>query len=241
MLDSIAMQFAAQQKGPEPTEVIIFEGPEGTLAMAEAAPVEAPQESVRAERTEPAEAAGHGGEALETVLVPYLVGPYDTFARICLQHRMSAQELMQVNALSRPHARPGSTVLVWGQRTQREQQAELRRGIIAQFRRRCRCTTGEARYYLEENAYELEAALRQHAAEVAWESQLPLPASPELRRIVVPSGAVRSAAASDAARKMADGDGQEARAEAWRGKAAAPKQQPTWGRAFTRCVQACMQ
>lgn len=118
---------------------------------------------------ETASAVGDGGEALETVLVPILVGPFDTFASICMREHMAADELMRVNGLSRRHVRPGTTVLVWGRRSKGQQQAEMQRQLVAQFRRLTRSSAGEARYYLEENSYDMAAALGQRREDLAWE------------------------------------------------------------------------
>jgi len=118
---------------------------------------------------EAASAVGDGGEALETVLVPILVGPFDSFASICMREHMDPLELMRVNGLAARHVRPGTTVLVWGQRSKGQQQAEMQRQLVAQFRRLTRTSAGEARYYLEESSYDMTLALAHRRDDLEWE------------------------------------------------------------------------
>jgi len=190
MLDAISAQFAPQPEAP----VIIFEGPEGTLHVATQPPVLPLEKEAKHQPTPPkqsspriafggeratanavecSEETGDGGDALETVLVPYLVDHGDKFEAICMRHQMSAQELMRINGLSRRSVRPGQTVLVWGQRSRGQQQEELRRSLVAEFRRVSKCSFGEARYYLEENSFDMATALAQRKNDLDWEKDAP--------------------------------------------------------------------
>jgi len=143
--------------GPEP--VIVFEDPSGTMSVASVAcggeePAATPPsphclESVQAA---PAAAAADGDDEEEAneerrgwFLVPYLVGPHDSFnavstqldsqrsdgslsrphrapLQVCMRHRMAPEELSRVNSLRHRSLRPGSTVLVWAERSETEVQ-----------------------------------------------------------------------------------------------------------------------
>jgi len=138
----------------EPAEAegcVVFEDPSGTLTFAKESAGVQPQDG------QPAGRVGDGGTDAATVLVPYLVGPFDTWSAICMRHQMTSEELMRVNGLRRGHARPGSTVLVWAERSAGAVQEEVHRALLMAFRRRCKCTPGEARYYLETNDYEVRS------------------------------------------------------------------------------------
>uniref|UniRef100_A0A7S0LC59 Uncharacterized protein n=1 Tax=Coccolithus braarudii TaxID=221442 RepID=A0A7S0LC59_9EUKA len=209
MLDSIAEKLQAQreQERAPKGDVVIFEGPEGELTMARfenhaevemlareceeeeaaASTGSAPPAGLASAESSSGEAneaavAGDGGDAMETVLVPYLVGPFDSFASICMREQMVAEELMRVNGLAIRHVRPGTTVLVWGLRSKGQQQVELNRQLVAQFRRLTKTSAGEARYYLEENGYQIEAALTQRRDDLAWETE---PSTPEALRLAL--------------------------------------------------------
>jgi hypothetical protein len=159
-------------------DVIVFEDPSGTMCVAQqdgagepqvapaarslglvdpaaSVPDETPTAHPQEEpaEAEPSPAIGDGGADESSVLVPYLVGPFDTFSAICMRYHMVPEELQRVNGLRRRHARPGSTVLVWAQRSAGAVQEEMQRTLLLAFKRRCKVTLGEARYYLETSAY----------------------------------------------------------------------------------------
>lgn len=160
---------------PAESDVVVFEDPSGTMCVAQqhgsgeapAAPAarslgltagaaSLPGETPAVDEPAAADsspAIGDGGADETSVLVPYLVGPFDTFSAICMRYKMEPEELQRVNGLRRRYARPGSTVLVWAERSAGTVQEEMQRTLILAFRRRCKCSVGEARYYLETSAY----------------------------------------------------------------------------------------
>ena len=94
--------------------------------------------------------AHQGGGDGQTVAVPYVVGSHDTFASICLKHRMSSEELLRLNGLRHRRARVGDVLLVWSERSDIEQNEDLQRQQLRQFRRLTGSSAAEALYYMEE-------------------------------------------------------------------------------------------
>ena len=165
--------------GPEP--VIVFEDPSGTMSVASVAcggeePAATPPSPhcLEGVQAAPAAAAADGDDEEEAneerrgwFLVPYLVGPHDSFnavstqldsqrsdgslsrphrapLQVCMRHRMAPEELSRVNSLRHRSLRPGSTVLVWAERSETEVRARActthGRGTPARLgtmRRRC--------------------------------------------------------------------------------------------------------
>jgi len=166
----------------EASDVVVFQDPSGTMcvaqqpqlktedlastpasglkllrpAMTTSVPINCKQDEAPADPSE--QAGGEGGLHGSSVLVPYLVGPYDTFSAICMRHQMESEELQRLNGLKRRCVRPGSTLLVWAQRAAGEVREEMQRTQMLAFQRHCKCTAGEARYYLESNDYKVSAS-----------------------------------------------------------------------------------
>jgi len=180
----------------DPQPVVIFEQPGGALHVGEqqqvaiekpslsvnlAAPEVPPPPSV-AEGTgdagPPAEDpplssdGAVGGTGVKTVTVPYVVGMHDTFAAICMRHQMTEDEMMRLNSLRRRHVRSGDIVLVYAERSDEESRDELQRQLVRQFRRECRCTAGEALYYLEGTGYDMDAAMQGRRCDIEWEREV---------------------------------------------------------------------
>lgn len=180
---SLEIHVADSEAGVKTPLVIV--GPEGVMHMAESE-LDHPRDVTPCEET-PASRAGElsttpsvavatvDGAAKgsvppeELMLVPYLVGPQDTFSAICLRHSMQPHDLMHANGLQRAHASPGSTLLVWSMSSRGAQQEDTRQRLGRQFRRKNHCTASEALYYLEENDYDVAAAQQQRDADLAWE------------------------------------------------------------------------
>mmetsp|Transcript_22508 Transcript_22508/g.66297 ORF Transcript_22508/g.66297 Transcript_22508/m.66297 type:complete len:332 (-) Transcript_22508:414-1409(-) len=190
--------------GPEP--VIVFEDPSGTMSVASVAcggeePAATPPsphclESVQAA---PAAAAADGDDEEEAneerrgwFLVPYLVGPHDSFNAVCMRHRMAPEELSRVNSLRHRSLRPGSTVLVWAERSETEVREAERATTLLCFRRQHSCSVGEARYYLELHEYDVERAIQQRRDDLDWEERrgreadVDAPLSPATEQLSVP-------------------------------------------------------
>ena len=52
-----------------------------------------------------------------------------------------------------------------------EAREDVRRALVAQFRRRCQCSTGETLYYLTGAEYEIDAAIKTRQADLRWEQE----------------------------------------------------------------------
>ena len=112
-----------------------------------------------------------GGDDAQSRLVPYVVGFHDTWNGLCMRHNMTGAELQRVKGLRRRTVKPGDVVLVWGERSDDEAREDVRRALVAQFRRRCQCSTGEALYYLTGAEYEIDAAIKTRQADLRWEQE----------------------------------------------------------------------
>ena len=137
------------------TDILPSELPvEGKAEVAMPAPPpemgEDPAAEARPESSAPSNA--NGGDGDRTVTVPFVVSMFDTFASICLKHRMSADELMRLNGLRHRRARVGDVLLVWAERSDAEQSEHWQRRLLRQFRRQTGCPAGEALYYMEQCA-----------------------------------------------------------------------------------------
>ena len=191
LLDSVC------QPATQPMESLIIEGPNGTIQVAEVSlsPVtrrenaatqqpaviavipdegeaspRSQAETTQMETTDESAAAA-GGSALRTVPVPYVVGPHDTWASICVRHRMTNEELLQLNGLRNRRARVGDVILVWAERSDEQQSEDWKRQLVRQFRRRTGCSNQEALYYLEQHDYVIGDAIRTRVHDNRWEAE----------------------------------------------------------------------
>ena len=198
MLDSFAASAPCQII--ESTTNMIIEGPDGvSLSYAEVLPdppamIDIPIPQVGSEtasdaaaqpadgandqlpqptRDAPVEESAHavGGGDTRTVAVPYVVCPHETFSSICLKHRMTSEELRQLNGLARPRARVGDVLLVWVERSDQDTNEDFHRMLVRQFRRRTGCSAAEALYYLEGHDFHLGDAIRERAHDCAFERE----------------------------------------------------------------------
>ena len=122
-------------------------------------------------RAEDESAAAVGGSGLRTVPVPYVVGPHDTWQSICLRHRMTSAELLELNGLRNRRARVGDVLMVWAERSDEQQNEDWKRQLVRQFRRLTGCAHSEALYYLEQHDYRIGDALRERTHDHAWERE----------------------------------------------------------------------
>jgi len=160
----------------------VIEGPNGEICFAaeiivtqpEPAPVQevATQPPEQGPREPPVESStAAGGSGTRTVAVPYFVSAHDTFSSICLKHRMTADEVLRLNGLSHRRARVGDVLLVWGERSDNQENEDWHRSMVRQFRRRSGCSAGEALYYLEQHEYRIGDALRERDHDAQWQSE----------------------------------------------------------------------
>jgi len=130
---------------------------------------EDPAAEARPESSAPSNA--NGGDGDRTVTVPFVVSMFDTFASICLKHRMSADELMRLNGLRHRRARVGDVLLVWAERSDAEQSEHWQRRLLRQFRRQTGCPAGEALYYMEQHEYRIGDAIRERLQDLRFEHE----------------------------------------------------------------------
>ena len=133
--------------------------------------VDARPEDEAAAPTPSSGAAQLGGEDMQTVAVPYIVSATDTFATVCMRHRMTASEVLQLNGLRYRRCRPGDVLMVWGERSEAQRTEEVHRQLVRQFQQLTGASMGEATFYLEQHAYVLNDALREHARDLAFERE----------------------------------------------------------------------
>jgi len=182
------------QENIDPQPVIVFEQPGGTLDMGEQmvlVPLALPAASAATAAAEaaPAIVTEHaaeeqtdvppttsdgavGGGGIRTVTVPYVVGVHDSFAAVCMRHKMTEDELVRLNSLRRRHVRSGDVILVYAERSDEASRDELRRQLVRRFRRECHCAAGEALYYLEGCDYDYDEAVQGRRRDFEWEKGL---------------------------------------------------------------------
>ena len=151
-------------------------------------------------RAEDESAAAVGGSGLRTVPVPYVVGPHDTWQSICLRHRMTSAELLELNGLRNRRARVGDVLMVWAERSDEQQNEDWKRQLVRQFRRLTGCGNSEALYYLELHEYAIGDAIRERTKDVSFESERAV-----VVRTILDEDAMRARlAAEEEAQKKAD-------------------------------------
>lgn len=167
------------------TEQIAVEGPDGRI-MAVAGLIITQQDSpaqpaiissadgdvaAQARTTPSSTRAQQDGQDGRTVAVPYVIDSTDTWSSICLRHRMTSEELLRLNGLRHRRCRMGDVLLVWSERSDAEQNEEMRRQLVRQFRRLTGACASEALYYLEQHEFAIGDAIREREKDTAWERE----------------------------------------------------------------------
>eukprot|EP00306_Pavlova_sp_CCMP459_P011088 CAMPEP_0185193438 /NCGR_PEP_ID=MMETSP1140-20130426/25919_1 /TAXON_ID=298111 /ORGANISM="Pavlova sp., Strain CCMP459" /LENGTH=333 /DNA_ID=CAMNT_0027760263 /DNA_START=15 /DNA_END=1017 /DNA_ORIENTATION=- len=104
----------------------------------------------------------------------YVVLPTDTFSGVALKHGMTVDALAELNGMTRSRlSMPGQVLrVVRPVMSPEDEEAHRRKLLVNRFKRVHRCTEQEARYYLDTNDFDWDAAVKERKEEMEWEHSL---------------------------------------------------------------------